>query len=98
MTRMICRLPLVASLVLLLSVILSVSATSDAMAASTWSTIGSMTVARFSPTATLLPDGRVLVAGGCSGNLFGDCSVGVVPLDSAELYDPVSGSWSGPGA
>jgi hypothetical protein len=44
MTRMICRLPLVASLVLLLNVILAVSLASDAMAAGTWSTTGSMTV------------------------------------------------------
>ena len=38
------------------------------------------------PTGTLLPDGSVLVAGGC-------CA-GVGYLASAELYDPDSGTWS----
>jgi len=35
-------------------------------------------------TATLLPNGKVLVAAGVSG----------VQLSSAELYDPASGTWS----
>src|SRR5438874_3619000 len=46
---------------------------------------GSLGTARNGHTATLLPNGKVLVAGGRNGNSI---------LASAELYDPASGSWS----
>jgi N-acetylneuraminic acid mutarotase len=54
-----------------------------------WMAAGSMRAARASHTATLLPTGRVLVAGGESGQLDGS-SV----LASAELYDPGTGLWA----
>lgn len=44
-----------------------------------------MSVAREGHTATLLRDGRVLVAGGSSN--------GTVTIDSAEIYDPSAGRW-----
>jgi N-acetylneuraminic acid mutarotase len=56
--------------------------------AATWSATNDMLAARSSDTATLLPDGNVLVAGGYGAN---------GALDSAELYDPISGSWSATG-
>jgi N-acetylneuraminic acid mutarotase len=52
---------------------------------STWVLTGSMNAARDFHTATLLADGRVLVAGGRDAN-------GI--LDSAELYDPATRAWS----
>lgn len=51
-----------------------------------WSTAGSMAQARFQPTATVLPDGRVLVTGGYAG-------AGQVTA-TAELFDPLGGRWS----
>lgn len=60
----------------------------------TWSTTGSMSVARYFHTATLLttgPDaGKVLVAGGSPG--------GTVVENSAELYDPTTGTWTAAGS
>jgi N-acetylneuraminic acid mutarotase len=51
-----------------------------------WAATGSMLAPRFEFTATLLPDGKVLVAGGAE------------LLASAELYDPLSGTWTATGA
>jgi hypothetical protein len=45
-----------------------------------------MSTARWGHTATLLPDGWVLVSGGFSP--------GYVSLASAEIYDPALGTWS----
>jgi uncharacterized protein (DUF2147 family) len=56
-----------------------------------FSPTGSMSTARFWDTATLLPDGRVLVAGGDDGS-------GWVNFASAEIYDPKSGKFSPTGS
>jgi N-acetylneuraminic acid mutarotase len=56
-------------------------------ATGTWTLTGSMTQPRQSHTATLLPGGHVLVAGGVS--YFGS----VFPT-SAEVFDPGTGKWS----
>jgi len=58
--------------------------------APSWSYTGSLNIARVYHTATLLSDGKLLVAGG--GNFFSGNAFH--PLDSAELYDPVTGTWS----
>jgi hypothetical protein len=52
---------------------------------------GSMATPRTSHTATLLPDGRVLVVGGIAGN-------DGAPLTRAEVYDPATGRFSSTGA
>jgi hypothetical protein len=57
----------------------------------TWTITTSMASARQGHSATLLPDGRVLVAGGLD-------SGGGAPLASAELYDPVSRRWTDTGS
>ncbi len=54
----------------------------------TWTTTENMATARIRHTATLLPNGRVLVAGGfTNGAPF-------TSITSAEIYDPASGTWS----
>ncbi len=59
-----------------------------------WAATQSMTNVRYRHTATLLPDGTVLVAGGIDPVPDAQGSGGTTPLDSAELYDPNSGSWT----
>lgn len=56
-----------------------------------FSPTGPMTVARVYHTATLLANGRVLIAGGCTGL---DCAT----LASAELCDPSTGTFSATGS
>ena len=50
-----------------------------------WTLTGSLSDARNDHTATLLPNGNVLVAGGDGG---------FAGFASAELYDPASGTWT----
>ncbi|WP_437317163.1 Kelch repeat-containing protein [Sorangium sp. So ce385] len=54
-------------------------------------THGAMNVARSGHTATPLPSGLVLVAGGRGDGSLDETST---TLDSAELYDPATDSWS----
>jgi hypothetical protein len=60
-------------------------------ATGTWTATGSLSTARGRSTATLLPNGKVLVAGG-------DIDHGGPVLASAELYDPASGIWTSTGS
>jgi len=51
-----------------------------------FSATGNMSSARQRHTSTLLPDGKVLIAGGISN--------GSIVLNSAELYDPANGTFT----
>jgi N-acetylneuraminic acid mutarotase len=68
-------------------------------ATGTWTATGNMTAPRYSYTATLLPDGKVLAAGGGSDNAAcGSSPVCYAPTNSAELYDPATGTWAATGS
>jgi hypothetical protein len=54
-----------------------------------WTTTGSMSVPRQDHSATTLPDGRVLVAGGTNGTMT---------FSSAEVYDRATGTWASTGS
>src|SRR5439155_9542288 len=55
-----------------------------------WTPTGSMAPTRTAHTATLLPDGRVLVAGGLKKSYS--------YLASAQIYDPATGAWTTTGS
>src|SRR5438309_3376082 len=65
--------------------------------AGTWSTSDNLNTTRGEHTATLLPNGKVLVAGGKGNCVSSGCSAFPV-LNSAELYDPSTGTWSSTGS
>ncbi len=52
-----------------------------------WAATGSMAEPRTWHTATLLPNGKVLVSGGYGGSSG-------TPLATVKVYDPASGTWS----
>jgi hypothetical protein len=59
----------------------------NALASWIWRATGRLNTARQGHTATLLPNGMVLVAGDITGSSA-----------SAELYDPASGTWTATGS
>ena len=59
-----------------------------AEASSGWANAGSLIQARAGHTATILPDGRVLIVGGERSRSNANS------LSSAEIYDPRTNSWS----
>jgi hypothetical protein len=63
-------------------------------ATGTWTSTGSLNTGRRSHTATLLPNGRVLVTGGTRD----DSGYGPYSIASAEIYDPGSGTWTTTGS
>src|SRR5678815_5328856 len=75
---------------LIVALTLGVGFTSATLAVTgTWSAGRSLETARTNHTATLLPSGKVLVAGGRGGSGF---------LVSAELHDPLTDTWHAAGS
>src|SRR5215510_1669808 len=61
-----------------------------------WKLTGSMATSRRNATRDTLPDGRVLVVGG--SDTTGVNGAASVFHATAEIYDPITGSWSATGS
>jgi hypothetical protein len=68
----------------------------SAEAPETWSVTGSMGTSRRHATITQLPNGKTLVVGGV--DTTGVDLSGSVFSSSAELYDPIAGTWTSTGS
>ena len=68
------------------SVTLAFGVSAPAQSSGTWTTTGTLNFPRIAHTATLLPSGHVLVAGGEDSQSN--------RIASAELYDPSTGKWA----
>ena len=77
-------------LLVFLAATLGSTAVASAQSTGTFTLTGNMTAPRSQHSATLLPDGRVLIAGGGVGN----ASI----LTSAEIYDPATATFRATGA
>ena len=75
---------------IILASVAGLAPAATAQPAGTFSATGNLTTARVDHTATLLQDGRVLIAGGSS-------QTNGPPLASAELYNPTTGTFTATG-
>jgi len=74
--------------------LLVLSAPAPAQDANTFTNTGSLAAVRSGHTATLLPNGKVLVAGGVGVVSGGSAQA----TNTAELFDPATGQWTATGA
>src|SRR4051794_30830202 len=76
-------------LLAVLPVVAPAIAEASAISGGMWVSAANLNTARRDSAGVLLRDGRVLVAGGWNAP-----SLATQPFSSAELYDPVSDTWS----
>jgi hypothetical protein len=85
--------PVGAHVAMMLCLVVTIGAISHVEASSGWSLVASMSTPRTGHTATLLPDGRVLVSGGQWSDQSGDDGGFATVEASSEIYDPRQGAW-----
>lgn len=68
--------------------VLSSAETYDPLAGTFTTAPGAMSSPRYGHTATLLGNGKVLIAGGCTGNGLTDC------VNTADVLDPATGNFT----
>jgi len=78
------------NVIIIITLALSAAAARGGVNSATWSPTGSMSIGRFSFTATTLQNGKVLVAGGATDT--------EIATATAELYDPATGTFSATGS
>ena len=78
------------NLIIIITLALAAAAARGGVNSGTWSPTGSMSIGRFSFTATTLQNGKVLVAGGATDT--------EIATATAELYDPTTGTFSATGS
>src|SRR5438552_1823477 len=88
--------PLVVALMSLIA--LGLAPTAGAAEVGFFSPTGSMSTPRTGAVAAPLPDGRVLVAGGQVRNPSPSDSTYSTITDSAEVFNPATGTFSGTGS
>src|SRR5437588_8303484 len=74
------------NVIIIITLALAAAAARGGVNSGTWSPTGSMSIGRFSFTATTLQNGKVLVAGGATDT--------EIATATAELYDPATGTFS----
>ena len=78
------------NVIIIITLALAAAAARGGVNSGTWSPTGSMSIGRFSFTATTLQNGKVLVAGGATDT--------EIATATAELYDPATGTFSATGS
>jgi N-acetylneuraminic acid mutarotase len=81
------------ALIVLIAIIGGRTLSPDKEVAGSSGAVSTMGTARYSHTATLLPNGKVLIVGGRTG-VDNSMLAQALPSASAELYDPSSNTWS----